>query len=183
PYLIKFPTQSVCEWVLDKPWHVYHLPIGLRRWSMDVKLIQTRASEVLMWGKLVNVPPHLRTHLGFGLIASLLGTPMSKFVKIGLEVKVCVLIVENETRKESITLNMGGEPYILLIEYPMARTYKHRPGTNERQHTGASVDEEGVKQQSVAEVGVEKIQTDAQVAEGENVEVVENKYPISEPAP
>ncbi|CAN1800299.1 hypothetical protein LINPERHAP1_LOCUS22477 [Linum perenne] len=33
-YLIEFPTISLSEWVLTRVWHVDHLPIVLRRWTL-----------------------------------------------------------------------------------------------------------------------------------------------------
>ncbi|CAN1337632.1 hypothetical protein LINPERPRIM_LOCUS37679 [Linum perenne] len=96
--LIEFPTQSLCDWVLSRLWHIHNQPLILRRWKADLEPIVIEPVEVPVWITLKGVPPPLCNHLGIGHLASQIGRPLRKFTRVGTTVKVCVLINTDDAR-------------------------------------------------------------------------------------
>ncbi|CAN0875307.1 hypothetical protein LINGRAHAP2_LOCUS10751, partial [Linum grandiflorum] len=73
---------------------------------------------------LKGVPLLLITSEGIGWIASQVGEPTGKFVRDGLDVKVCVIVGSAETKTEiPVKLGSLGEA-VIEVEYPQARVYK-----------------------------------------------------------
>ncbi|CAN1160161.1 hypothetical protein LINPERHAP2_LOCUS23146, partial [Linum perenne] len=54
-FLIEFPIVSVYDWVLERLWHVHHLPLFLKRWSLEVQPITLSPSKIPFWIQLVGV--------------------------------------------------------------------------------------------------------------------------------
>ncbi|CAN1160070.1 hypothetical protein LINPERPRIM_LOCUS21913 [Linum perenne] len=119
-FFIEFPTVSVCEWVLARLWHVHHLPLFLKRWSLDVAPINLQPKEVPVWIQLSKVPVPLCTHVGVGRLASLIGKPMSKFVRNGTTVKVCVLMDDNVDKPNSLSVAVAGMQHVVEVVYPQS---------------------------------------------------------------
>ncbi|CAN1291327.1 hypothetical protein LINPERPRIM_LOCUS21104 [Linum perenne] len=65
-FLIEFPTASICDWVLNRLWHVHHLPLFLRRWSLNVEPIVLPPSEIPTWIQLIRVPVYSFRSRAFG---------------------------------------------------------------------------------------------------------------------
>ncbi|CAN1315454.1 hypothetical protein LINPERPRIM_LOCUS29714 [Linum perenne] len=132
-YLIEFPTQSLCDWVYSRLWHVHNQPLLLRSWKEDLEPVVIEPVEVPVWVTLKKVPPPLCNHLGVGHLASQIGRPLSKFTRIGTTVKVCVLLNLEDDRPTSIAVKGEFKSYVVDIEYPEFRTYeKRKPEHNRR---------------------------------------------------
>ncbi|CAN1132774.1 hypothetical protein LINPERPRIM_LOCUS30271 [Linum perenne] len=125
-FLIEFPTVSVCEWVLARLWHVHHLPLFLKRWSLDVTPICLQPKEVPVWIQLSKVPVPLCTHAGVGRLASLIGKPISKFVRNGTTVKVCVLMDDSAEKPSSLSVAVAGIQHVVEVDYPQSRVYSSK---------------------------------------------------------
>ncbi|CAN1302335.1 hypothetical protein LINPERPRIM_LOCUS25407, partial [Linum perenne] len=89
-FLVEFPSLKLCEWVLARSWHVHHATMILRRWAVGLKCIESSPQEVPVWVTFKRVPPTLVTTEGISWLASQIGQPINKFVRDGLDIKVCV---------------------------------------------------------------------------------------------
>ncbi|CAN1162015.1 hypothetical protein LINPERHAP2_LOCUS24255, partial [Linum perenne] len=130
-YLIEFPTASICDWVLSRLWHVHHLPLFLKRWSLNIEPIVLQPTEIPTWIQLIGVPVPLCTHLGIGHLASLIGKPISKFVRNGTVVKVCVLMSSVDERPAVLKVTVAGIVRDIEVVYPEVRGYaeqQKKPG-------------------------------------------------------
>ncbi|CAN1261787.1 hypothetical protein LINPERPRIM_LOCUS10996 [Linum perenne] len=125
-YLIEFPTQSLCDWVYSRLWHVHNQPLLLKRWKEDLEPVVIEPVEVPVWVTLKKVPPPLCNHLGVGHLASQIGKPLSKFTRVGTTVKVCVLLNPEDNRPSSIAVKSEFKSYVVDIEYPEFRAYEKR---------------------------------------------------------
>ncbi|CAN1169948.1 hypothetical protein LINPERHAP2_LOCUS28697 [Linum perenne] len=56
-FLIEFPSERFCEWVLDHTWHVHHAAMVLRRWKSSIQPLDLLEKLVLIWISVLNVPP------------------------------------------------------------------------------------------------------------------------------
>ncbi|CAN1233101.1 hypothetical protein LINPERPRIM_LOCUS3791, partial [Linum perenne] len=70
------------------------------------------------------VPVPLCTHEGIGRLASLVGKPISKFVRNGTSVKVCVLMDTEAERPESIRVAVARVQCEVEVVYSNSRVYK-----------------------------------------------------------
>ncbi|CAN1170350.1 hypothetical protein LINPERHAP2_LOCUS28945 [Linum perenne] len=123
-FLIEFPTVSVCEWVLGRLWHVHHLPLFLKKWSLEVEPINLQPKEIPVWIQLHKVPVPLCTHEGIGRLASLVGKPISKFVRNGTSVKVCVLMDAEAEKPDLLRVAVARIQCEVEVVYPNSRVYK-----------------------------------------------------------
>ncbi|CAN0880798.1 hypothetical protein LINGRAHAP2_LOCUS13853 [Linum grandiflorum] len=115
PIVISLPSIALCEWVLQRSWHIHHL---------DIQPLDLSKMAAPQWITLKGVPPLLITLEGIGWIASQVGEPTGKFVRDGLDVKVCVVVDSAETKTEiPVKLGSLGEA-VIEVEYPQARVYK-----------------------------------------------------------
>ncbi|CAN1301544.1 hypothetical protein LINPERPRIM_LOCUS24997 [Linum perenne] len=131
-YLIEFPTQSLCDWVYSRLWHVHNQPLLLRRWKEDLEPVVIELVEVPVWVNLKKVPPPLCNYLGVGHLASQNGKPLSKFTRVGTTVKVCVLLNPKDDRPSLIAVKGEFKSYVVDIEYPEFRTYEKRRSEHNR---------------------------------------------------
>ncbi|CAN1224654.1 hypothetical protein LINPERPRIM_LOCUS2313, partial [Linum perenne] len=125
-YLIEFSTQSLCDWVYSRLWHVHNQPLLLRRWKEDLEPVVIEPVEVPVWVTLKKVPPPLCNHLGVGHLASQIGRTLSKFRRVGTTVKVCVLLNPDDARPSSIVVQGESKSHVVDIEYPEFRTCEKR---------------------------------------------------------
>ncbi|CAN1338192.1 hypothetical protein LINPERPRIM_LOCUS37955 [Linum perenne] len=149
-FLIEFPTVSVCDWVLNRLWHVHHLPLFLKRWSLHIEPIILHPSEIPVWIQLTGVPVLLCTHLGIGHLASLVGKPISKFVRNGIDVKVCVLMSSVDERPDTLKVTIAGIIRSVKVVYPESRVY----GTKQNKANVEKVKDRTVWQQKQSDVVV-----------------------------
>ncbi|CAN1290808.1 hypothetical protein LINPERPRIM_LOCUS20866 [Linum perenne] len=177
-YLIEFPTQSLCDWVFSRLWHVHNQPLLLKRWKEDLEPVVIEPVEVPVWVTLKKVPPPLCNHLGVGHLASQIGKPLSKFTRVGTTVKVCVLLNPEEDRPTSIAVKGELKSYVVDIEYPEFRSYeKRKPEHNKRtKQVYKQVTATGSDKEVEKFVGLEGLASDKQAekveGDAEQVEMV-----------
>ncbi|CAN1317763.1 hypothetical protein LINPERPRIM_LOCUS30554 [Linum perenne] len=125
-FLIEFPTQSLCDWVYSRLWHVHNQPLILRRWKADLEPVDIELVETPVWITLKGVPPPLCNHLGIGHLASQVGKPLSKFITVGTTVKVCVLAGIENDRPTLLVVNVAHKQHEVTVEYPEFRAYEKK---------------------------------------------------------
>ncbi|CAN1269662.1 hypothetical protein LINPERPRIM_LOCUS13668 [Linum perenne] len=132
--LIEFPTQSLCDWVFARLWHVHNQPLLLRRWKAYLEPVDIAPVETLVWITLKGVPPPLCNHLGVGHLDSQVGKPLSKFIRVGTTVKVCVLVGEENGSPSLLVVQVAHKQHEVTVEYP-----EFRNGNKEWRAVKASV--------------------------------------------
>ena len=60
-------------------------------------------------------------------MVSRIGTPINKFVRIGLTVKVCILINQEKECPPNSSVWVDGERVLIEIETPQSRAYVRKP--------------------------------------------------------
>ncbi|CAN1216823.1 hypothetical protein LINPERPRIM_LOCUS782 [Linum perenne] len=99
----------------------------LRRWIPGIEPIDFTPKEISVWLTLKVVPPTLITPKGVSWLASQVGQPINKYIRDGLDVKVCVIKdLSAETRTSLDIVLAGGERRTVVIEYPEPRSYKNK---------------------------------------------------------
>ncbi|CAN1338619.1 hypothetical protein LINPERPRIM_LOCUS38137 [Linum perenne] len=106
-FLIEFPSVRLCNWVMDKAWHIHHSPLLLRKWYHGIELVEMMEEENPIWITLDDVPPQLISPKGISWITSQLGMPVSKFVREGISVKVCLMCKDDAIKPSKLNLVMG----------------------------------------------------------------------------
>ncbi|CAN1262317.1 hypothetical protein LINPERPRIM_LOCUS11236 [Linum perenne] len=123
-FLIEFSTVFVCEWVLGRLWHVHHLPLFLKQWSLEVEPINLQPKKIPVWIQLHKVPVPRCTRVGIGYLLSPVGKPISKFVRNGASVKVCILIDAEDEKPEKLNVAVARMQYEVEVVYPNSQVYK-----------------------------------------------------------
>ncbi|CAN1338780.1 hypothetical protein LINPERPRIM_LOCUS38218 [Linum perenne] len=95
----------------------------LRKWQIGIAPLDLTEKPVPVWVSLLNIPPQLITKEGISFISSQLGTPMNKFVRDGLTVKVCIVMALDKQEKSEISVVMGGERLLIKVQHPTFRKY------------------------------------------------------------
>ncbi|CAN1317057.1 hypothetical protein LINPERPRIM_LOCUS30290 [Linum perenne] len=96
----------------------------MRRWDPQIAPIDFTPKEIPTWIVLKAVPPAFFTPKGISWLASQAGQPIKKFVRDGLDVKVCVIKDVDDEPKVSLEVVLaGGEQCTIAIEYPEPRPY------------------------------------------------------------
>ncbi|CAN1293420.1 hypothetical protein LINPERPRIM_LOCUS22021 [Linum perenne] len=99
----------------------------LRRWTPGVQPIDTSPKELPVWVTFKDVPPALVTHEGISWPATQIGTPINKFIRDGLDIKVCVVKDVEDEVLQSLTIVMdGGVQNSICVECREPRTYKRK---------------------------------------------------------
>ncbi|CAN1338579.1 hypothetical protein LINPERPRIM_LOCUS38116 [Linum perenne] len=92
-----------------------------------IKPIDTSPKELPIWLTFKAVLPTLVTHEGISWLGSQIGTPINKFIRDGLDVKVYVVKDVTEEIPRSLTVVLdGGEQRIIPIESREPRVYKRK---------------------------------------------------------
>ncbi|CAN0829922.1 hypothetical protein LINGRAHAP2_LOCUS1255 [Linum grandiflorum] len=124
-FLIEFPTLALCDWVLNRSWHVHHSALVLRRWRPSIEPIDFSPKETPVWVTFCNIPPPMITKQGIEWLASRLGRPLTKYVRDGLNVKVCILMDVSLPPVHEIPILVGTHGLSTIqVEYPQPRQYK-----------------------------------------------------------
>ncbi|CAN1215549.1 hypothetical protein LINPERPRIM_LOCUS280 [Linum perenne] len=99
----------------------------LRIWVSGIKHIDKSPKEVPVWLAFKKVPPLLITLEGVSWLANQVGQPINKFVRDGLDIKVCVIkdLLEDVKMSLEVVLDGGGQQTI-HIEYLETRNYKRK---------------------------------------------------------
>ncbi|CAN1318060.1 hypothetical protein LINPERPRIM_LOCUS30650 [Linum perenne] len=96
----------------------------LRRWEKGIKPLDFSAKSTPEWITLRKVPPDVISIEGISWISSMLGKPVKRFVRDGLDVKVCILRDKAVPCPEEIGLEMEeGEICPIAVEQVKAREY------------------------------------------------------------
>ncbi|CAN1338624.1 hypothetical protein LINPERPRIM_LOCUS38139 [Linum perenne] len=91
---------------------------------MGIKPIVSSPREIPAWVTFKKVPPVLVTSEGVGWLASQIGQPINKFVRDGLDVKVCVIRNPSEQVTSSLSVVLaGGEQRDIEIVLAEPRVY------------------------------------------------------------
>ncbi|CAN0875479.1 hypothetical protein LINGRAHAP2_LOCUS10853 [Linum grandiflorum] len=123
-YLLEFPSYALSSWVLQRTWHIHHMPMILRRWKLGIAPLALSPTARPTWVTLRDVPPPLLAREGISWLASQLGEPTGKFVRDGLKVKICVFASPTNSPQEVLSVNLGpGSEHIIHVNYPAARSY------------------------------------------------------------
>ncbi|CAN0925561.1 hypothetical protein LINGRAHAP2_LOCUS34829 [Linum grandiflorum] len=123
-FLLEFPSVRLCDWVLSRSWHIHHSALLLRRWVPQIRPIALSPTEIPVWVVFKMVPPHLITLEGIGWLASMIGTPVQRYVRDGCDVKVCIVCKATDVCPAKLSVEMEGEDVIdIEIEVPSVRVY------------------------------------------------------------
>ncbi|CAN1318617.1 hypothetical protein LINPERPRIM_LOCUS30880 [Linum perenne] len=97
----------------------------MRRWSKGIQPIDTSGRISPEWITFRNVPPAMISVKGVSWLASMIGAPLKKFVREGLEVKVCILRDKSKPCPAALTLIMeDGENVVIEVVQAKAREYR-----------------------------------------------------------
>ncbi|CAN1317113.1 hypothetical protein LINPERPRIM_LOCUS30318 [Linum perenne] len=95
--------------------------------KVGIKPIDTSPKELPVWITFKDVPPALVTHEGISWLATQIGTPINKFIRDGLDIKVCVVKDVGDEVPQSLTVVMdGGEQNIIFVECREPRKYNRK---------------------------------------------------------
>ncbi|KAK8667936.1 hypothetical protein V6N13_105409 [Hibiscus sabdariffa] len=112
-YIVKFPSQKVCDWVLESdPWHIQQKAIVLRRWTPGLIPEVLSLDTAAVWLRLWHVPLELYSQQGLSYLASALGKPLytdrATTLRQNLEfAKICVDIAASFTLPTSVLVDLG----------------------------------------------------------------------------
>ncbi|CAN1292240.1 hypothetical protein LINPERPRIM_LOCUS21476 [Linum perenne] len=122
-YLVEFPSEKLCNWVMERSWHVHHTALVLRRWYAGIEPLDLTEKPAPVWVTMEKVPPQLITVEGVSWLASQLGKPVNKFIREGLTVKVCVYLKEDS--KDVLIVAIDGKQIDIEIKYPKVRQFSN----------------------------------------------------------
>ncbi|CAN1336535.1 hypothetical protein LINPERPRIM_LOCUS37188 [Linum perenne] len=129
-FLIEFNSERLCDWVLGRSWHIHNTALVLRQWQKDISPLVFSPAASPEWITFKKVPPALIDLEGVSWLSSKIGKPMKKFVREGLDVKVCV--IRNQTvpcpGELKIELDDGSTCAIGIVQMK-AREYGKKPTT------------------------------------------------------
>ncbi|CAN1301851.1 hypothetical protein LINPERPRIM_LOCUS25163 [Linum perenne] len=129
-FLIEFNSECLCDWVLGRSWHIHNTALVLRQWQKDISPLVFSPAASPEWITFKKVPPALIDLEGVSWLSSKIGKPMKKFVREGLDVKVCV--IRNQTvpcpGELKIELDDGSTCAIGIVQMK-AREYGKKPIT------------------------------------------------------
>ncbi|CAN1301865.1 hypothetical protein LINPERPRIM_LOCUS25171 [Linum perenne] len=124
-FLFEFHSEALCNWVLERSWHIHHSAMVLRRWSYGITPIDFSPKELPVWIVMKRVPPILINPEGVSWLATQVGRPINKFVRDGLDVKICVVKDVHEEVKSELVVELEDEQIVTIpIEVPQIRQYK-----------------------------------------------------------
>ncbi|CAN1786962.1 hypothetical protein LINPERHAP1_LOCUS17439, partial [Linum perenne] len=123
-FLIELPSIKLSEWILAWSWHIHHSSMILRQWVQGVMPLDFAPKEVPVRIILKEVLPTL-TPKGISWLASPIGHPINKYIRDGLDVKVCVIKEVLEAPLSSIAVMVEeNESKVITVKYPELRSYK-----------------------------------------------------------
>ncbi|CAN1850262.1 hypothetical protein LINPERHAP1_LOCUS39769 [Linum perenne] len=124
-FLFEFNSEALCNWVLARSWHIHLSAMVLRRWVKGISPIDFSPKELTVWIVLKHVPPILINPEEISWLASQVGRPINKFVRDGLDIKVCVVKDILEEMKTEIVVELDeDECAVIALDVPESRTYK-----------------------------------------------------------
>ncbi|CAN1331520.1 hypothetical protein LINPERPRIM_LOCUS35367 [Linum perenne] len=89
-HLVEFHYVQLCEWVLGRSWRIHNTSMIMRRWKRGIQPLDMYGKHVPEWITFKNCPPAMISVNGISWILSMIGTPLKKFVREGLDIRVCI---------------------------------------------------------------------------------------------
>ncbi|CAN1269838.1 hypothetical protein LINPERPRIM_LOCUS13725 [Linum perenne] len=96
----------------------------MRRWARGIKPVVIDDGHVPEWITFQKVPPAAVTIEGISWLSSLIGKPLRKFVREGLDIKVCIIRDRAIPCPDSVTLIDIDEEHVIQVVQAKARDYK-----------------------------------------------------------
>ncbi|CAN1318959.1 hypothetical protein LINPERPRIM_LOCUS31033 [Linum perenne] len=118
---MEFPSEKLCNWVIQRSWHVHHMAMVLRKWYVGIQPMDLTEKPAPVWITFEKVPPQLITVEGISWLASQLGKPVNRYIREGLTVKVCVYL--NSDVKDGLSIVLGEEMLDIVVKYPKVRQF------------------------------------------------------------
>ncbi|CAN1338066.1 hypothetical protein LINPERPRIM_LOCUS41392 [Linum perenne] len=124
-YLLEFHSVQLCDWVLDRSWHIHNSGLVLRRWYTGIKPLNFAPEATPEWILLKKVPLVLITVEGISWISSKIGKPLNKYVREGVNVRVRVMRDQLQQCPEVIKVEVeDDEVEIIEVLSFQAREYR-----------------------------------------------------------
>ncbi|CAN1339870.1 hypothetical protein LINPERPRIM_LOCUS38649, partial [Linum perenne] len=117
-YLAEFNYVQLCEWVLGRSWHIHNICMIMRTWKKWIQTLDMYVKHVPEWITFKNVPHTMISVDGISWISSMIGTSLKKFVREGLDVRVCIIRDKAIPCPTSLTLILedGGNIVIEVLQ-------------------------------------------------------------------
>ncbi|CAN1289110.1 hypothetical protein LINPERPRIM_LOCUS20120 [Linum perenne] len=123
-YLVEFRSVKLCDWVLSRSWHIHNKSMIMRRWESGIQPVVFSENQYPEWIIFKNVPPDVISVEGVSWLCSLIGKPVKKFIREGLDVKVCIIRDKASVFPETLALEMENEEIISIgVSQMKAREY------------------------------------------------------------
>ncbi|CAN1337481.1 hypothetical protein LINPERPRIM_LOCUS37615 [Linum perenne] len=126
-FLIEFQSEKLCNSVLGRSWHIHNSGMIMRRWEKGIKPVDFSPKATPEWIEFRRVPPELYTVNGISWISSTIGKPLTKFVRDGATIKVCVLRDRAVTCPEVLKIDFS-ETERFCIEVVQHKPREYRRG-------------------------------------------------------
>ncbi|CAN1318378.1 hypothetical protein LINPERPRIM_LOCUS30796 [Linum perenne] len=98
----------------------------MRRWARGIKPVVIPEGQSPEWITFKRVPPAAISIEGISWMSSLIGKPVRKFVRDGLDVKVCIIRDKAVPCPESVMLLDEEEEHVIPVALAKARDYNVR---------------------------------------------------------
>ncbi|CAN1310677.1 hypothetical protein LINPERPRIM_LOCUS28172 [Linum perenne] len=123
-FLVEFKSVKLCEWVLSRSWHIHNKSMIMRRWESGIQHVVFSENQAPEWIIFKNVPPDVISVEGVIWLCSLIGKPLKKFIREGLDVKVCIIRDKACVCPENLSLEMENEEIVNIgVSQMKAREY------------------------------------------------------------
>ncbi|CAN1244453.1 hypothetical protein LINPERPRIM_LOCUS6091 [Linum perenne] len=123
-YLVEFKSVKLCDWVLSRSWHIHNKNMIMRRWESGIQPMVFSENQSPEWIIFKNVPPDVISVEGVSWLCSLIGKAVKKFIREGLDVKVCIIRDKACVCPETLSLEMENEEIVCVGVIQMkAREY------------------------------------------------------------
>ncbi|CAN1215398.1 hypothetical protein LINPERPRIM_LOCUS201 [Linum perenne] len=124
-FLVEFNSIQLCEWVLDRSWHIHNSGLILRRWHRGIQPVRFTPANTPEWVMFKNVPPELITVDGISWVSSKVGKPLNKYVRDGVSIRVCLLREKSIPCPEMVRVELDdGIIESIEVQRFQAREYK-----------------------------------------------------------
>ncbi|CAN1215483.1 hypothetical protein LINPERPRIM_LOCUS243 [Linum perenne] len=123
-FLGEFNSVKLCDWVLNRFWHVHNTGMIMRRWARGIKPVVITDGHSPEWITFQKVPPTAVTIEGISWLSSLIGKPLRKYVREGLDIKVCIVRDRVVPCHESVSVIDDDEEHVIQVIQAKARDYR-----------------------------------------------------------
>ncbi|CAN1302060.1 hypothetical protein LINPERPRIM_LOCUS25255 [Linum perenne] len=95
----------------------------LRKWERGIRPIDFTPAATPIWIEFQGVPPEAITNEGVSWLASKIGKPLNKFVRDGVNIRVCVLRDRAIPCPEKLVIEIKTDRFEVKVVQPKAREY------------------------------------------------------------